>query len=95
MPRVEDVEDVLQQAFLVMWQKFDENCPEPSFYTGPRESPIGSAQGPRPWPSRPGGAGSEILEKIAEEEDEEPEFSANLKALLEDCLGKLAPDDRS
>jgi RNA polymerase sigma-70 factor, ECF subfamily len=85
----------LQQAFLVMWQKFDETYPEASFYAWAsriaylevlkardrevRKVPILDRQ---------------ILEQIAAEEAGEPDFLMNLKAFLESCLDRLAPGDR-
>jgi RNA polymerase sigma-70 factor, ECF subfamily len=95
MPRERDVDDVLQQAFLVMWQKFDESYSEASFYAWATrvaylEVLKARGRGHRGLPL----LDREILEKIAAEETEEPEFLANLKTLLEACLDRLAPDDR-
>jgi RNA polymerase sigma-70 factor, ECF subfamily len=95
MPRGRDVEDVLQQTFLVMWQKFDSSCSELSFYTWATrvaylEVLKARGRGHRDLPL----LDREILEKIVAEESEEPEFLASLKSLLEACLDRLAPDDR-
>ena len=95
MPRVGDVEDVLQQAFLVMWQKFDESCPEASFYTWATRIAYLEVLKARDRGHRnPALLDWEILEKIVAEESDEPGFLANLKTLLENCLSRLAPDNR-
>ena len=94
-PRERDVEDILQQAFLVMWQKFDESYADASFYgwatrVAYLEVLKARSRGRRNLPL----LDQEVLDKIVGEESEEPEFLANLKTLLDGCLKKLPPNDR-
>ena len=94
-PRGADVEDILQQAFLVMWQKFDESYADASFYgwatrVAYLEVLKARSRGRRNLPL----LDQEVLDKIVGEESEEPEFLANLKTLLDGCLKKLPPNDR-
>lgn len=95
MPRSQEVDDVLQEVFVVMWQKFDESFPPEGFY---------------PWACRIAhwkvlkaisrnahavqGLNQQVLEQITADEQAEPEFLADTKMILQACLDKLAPRDR-
>ena len=95
MPRSQEVDDVLQETFVVMWQKFDASCPPEGFY---------------PWACRIAhlnvlkalarkvrdvpGLNPQVLEQITADEIAEPEFLADTKLILQACLDKLPPGDR-
>jgi RNA polymerase sigma-70 factor, ECF subfamily len=95
MPRSQEVEDVLQETFLVMWQKFDESFPSQGFY---------------PWACRiahlkvlkaltrsgrnMSGLSEQVLEQITADEITESAFLADNKRILQGCLDKLPPSDR-
>jgi RNA polymerase sigma-70 factor, ECF subfamily len=96
MPRSQDVDDVLQETFLVMWRKFDESSPPGGFYSWAcriahlemlkaRERKIRHSYILK----------EEILDQLAADEAAEPEFLADIKVMLQACLDKLPPDDRA
>jgi len=94
MPRSQDVDDVLQQTFLVMWRKFDESYATESFYAWATRiaylEVLKARQSRREIPL----LDDAVLEQLVAEEAREPDFLANLKTLLEACLDKLSPPDR-
>ncbi len=95
MPRGEDVEDVLQQTFLVMWKKFDESYSESSFYGWATRIAYLEVLKSRERKSRDLPVlDRAVLEQIVADEAREPEYLADLKSFLEYCLGKLSPADR-
>lgn len=95
MPRSQDVDDVLQQAFLIMWKKFDESFCEASFYAWASKIAYFEV-----LKSRERDVRSEplldhtVLEQIAAEEAQEPGFWDSVKTLLQSCLDKLPLHDR-
>jgi RNA polymerase sigma-70 factor, ECF subfamily len=95
MPRSQDVDDVLQETFLVMWQKFDESCPAEGFY--PWACRIAHLKVLKSF-ARKGrdvpGLNPQVLEQITADEMSEPEFLADSKLILQACLDKLSPSDR-
>ncbi len=95
MPRGQDVDDVLQQTFLVMWQKFDAGYPEESFYAWATRIAYLEVLKLRQRKVRDVPVlDREILEQIAAEEALEPEYLTHLKTLLEACLDRLSAGDR-
>ena len=95
MPRGQDVDDVLQQTFLVMWKKFDESYSEASFYAWATRIAYLEVLKIRDRKSRDVPVLDQaVLEQIADDEAREPDYLANLKTFLESCLDKLGPGDR-
>lgn len=94
MPRSQDVDDVLQQTFLVMWRKFDESYAAESFYTWATRIAYLEVLKARAARRELSLLDDAVLEKLVAEEAREPDFLANLKMLLEACLDKLSPPDR-
>ena len=95
MPRGQDVDDVLQQAFLVMWKKFDVSYPEASFYSWATRIAYLEVLKSRERTSRNLTVlDSTVLEQIALDEAREPDYLFDLKSYLEDCLDKLGRGDR-
>jgi RNA polymerase sigma-70 factor, ECF subfamily len=95
MPRQEDVDDVLQQTYLVMWKKFDESYTESSFYGWACQIAHFEVLKARNHSSRTLPVlDRAVLEQIVADEAREPDYLGNLKTLLEACLQRLAPGDR-
>ncbi len=95
LPRCQDVDDVLQQAFLVMWRKFDESYPDASFYAWASRIAYLEVLKVRDRRGRDVPVlDQEILEQIADDEAREPDYLSNIKTLLEPCMDKLPPVDR-
>ena len=95
MPDRESLDDVLQETFLVMWQKFDETYPEASFYAW--ASRIAHFLVLRERRRNDGNVpvlDQETLEQIAAEECRDSDALTNLTTLLEACLSRLPPTDR-
>lgn len=95
MPRSQDVDDVLQEAFVTMWQKFDESFPAEGFY--PWACRVAHlkvlkaiTRGARDMP----GLSQQVLEQITADEIAESEFLVDTKVILQGCLDKLSPADR-
>jgi RNA polymerase sigma-70 factor, ECF subfamily len=95
LPDRESVDDVLQETFMVMWQKFDESYPDSSFFAwASRIAHLHVLRECRRSGRHVPALDPEILEQIACEEIAERESSPNLTSLLEGCLAKLPPADR-
>jgi RNA polymerase sigma-70 factor, ECF subfamily len=95
MPRSYDVEDVLQETFLVMWRKFDESSPPGGFYSWACRIAYLEMLKSRERNIRHSHIlNQEILHQLAADEAAEPESLADIKVMLQTCLDKLPPDDR-
>ena len=95
MPRSQEIDDVLQETFLVMWQKFDESCPAEGFY--PWACRIAHLKVLKAFARRgreAPGLSQQVLEQITADETTESEFLADIKPILQACLDKLSPSDR-
>lgn len=97
MPRSQeiDIDDVLQETSLVMWQKFDESCPAGGFYTWAcRIAHLKVLE----WFARKARdvpiLDRETLEQITLDETAEGESLTDIKPLLQLCMDKLPPRDR-
>lgn len=95
MPRSQEVDDVLQETFLVMWRKFDESSPPGGFYSwGCRIAHLEMLKARERNVRRSHILNQEILDQLAADEAAEPEFLVDIKVMLHACLDKLPPDDR-
>jgi RNA polymerase sigma-70 factor, ECF subfamily len=95
MPRFQEVDDVLQETFLVMWRKYDESLPAGGFYAWACRIAYLEVLKSRERNIRHSHIlNQETLEQLATDEAAEPEFLANIKLMLQTCLDKLPPDDR-
>jgi RNA polymerase sigma-70 factor (ECF subfamily) len=95
MPHSQHVDDVLQETFLVMWQKFDDSCPAGGFYSWAcRIAHLkvleAFARNTRDVPV----LDQETLEQMTADTVMEPDALANMKQFLERCLAKLPMGDR-
>src|SRR5512134_3798854 len=96
VPNVADVEDIVQQTALALWEKFDAYDPNQPFTPWACRFALNKA---RQWIERRqrwqallvGG----LVEELAQRREElRPELECRLKH-LEGCLGKLPEDQRS
>lgn len=95
MPRCQEVDDVLQETFLVMWRKYDESSPGGGFYAWAcRIAHLEVLKSRERNIRRSHILNQDILDQLAADEAAEPEFLADVKVMLQTCLDKLPPDDR-
>lgn len=95
MPNSQQIDDVLQETFLVMWQKFDESCSAESFY--PWACRIARlkvleafARNQRDLPV----LDTDIIEQMMIDESLESDPQADAKQILQSCMDKLPVADR-
>lgn len=96
VPNVADAEDIVQQAALALWEKFDSYDPNQPFTPWACRFALNKA---RQWAERHQRWKMLLDAGLAEElacrrEELRPEIELRL-GRLEGCLGKLAPDQRS
>jgi RNA polymerase sigma-70 factor, ECF subfamily len=95
MPHSQQIDDVLQETFLVMWQKFDESLPAAGFYSWAcRIAHLkvleAFARNIRDVPV----LDQEILEQVTADAILEPESLADIRLFLQACMVKLSIGDR-
>lgn len=96
MPHSQQIDDVLQETFLVMWQKFDESHPEASFYCWAcRIAHLkvleAYARNVRDVPV----LDHDILEQITNDTLSESEAGqSDVMLFLRECLARLSQGDR-
>jgi RNA polymerase sigma-70 factor (ECF subfamily) len=96
LPRYQEVDDVLQETFLVMWRKYDESTPPGGFYTWAcRIAYLEVLKSRDRTIQRSHILNQEILDQLADDEAAEPESLTDIKVFLQTCLDKLPPDDRT
>lgn len=96
VPNVTDAEDIVQQAALALWEKFDTYDPTKPFTPWACRFALNKA---RQWIERRQRWQALLDHGLAEElaqrwQELQPEFERRLKH-LEACLGKLPPERRS
>jgi RNA polymerase sigma-70 factor (ECF subfamily) len=95
MPNSQQIDDVLQETFLVMWQKFDESFPEAGFYSWAcRIAHLkvleAFARNVRDVPL----LDQDILEQVTTDTISEPESLTDIRRFLQSCLARLSMCDR-
>src|SRR4051812_24669889 len=96
VPNVTDAEDIVQEAALALWQKFDAYDPAQPFTPWACRFALNKA---RQWIERRQRWQALLDQGVAEElarrrEELRPEVESRLRH-LETCLGKLPPDQRA
>ena len=95
MPCSQEVDDVLQETFLVMWRKFDESCLPGGFYVWACRIAYLEVLKARDRNIRQVSVlDQEILDQLAADEASHPEFFATSDVMLQMCLDKLPKGDR-
>jgi RNA polymerase sigma-70 factor, ECF subfamily len=95
MPRSQEVDDVLQNTLLVMWQKFDGSLPPGGFYSWAcRIAHLEMLKARERGVRHSHVLNQETLDQLATDEAADPELMADIKVMLQTCLDKLSPDDR-
>jgi len=95
VPNITDAEDIVQQAALALWEKFDDYDPNQPFTPWACRFALNKA---RQWIERKQRWQALLERGLAEElaqrrQDLQPEFERRLKH-LEDCVSKLDPSQR-
>jgi RNA polymerase sigma-70 factor (ECF subfamily) len=96
VPNVSDAEDIVQQTALALWEKFDAYDPTQPYTPWACRFALNKA---RQWIERRQRWQALLDHGLAEElaqrrQELQPEFERRLRH-LEDCLGKLPPNQRS